>query len=44
VGTTSTGTPSNPNPVAIGTSGNLIGATATGNTFGNGIQAAPGCR
>jgi len=42
VGTTSTGTPSNPNPVAIGTSGNLIGATATGNTFGNGIQAAPG--
>lgn len=42
VGTTSTGTPSNPNPVAIGTTGNLIGATATGNTFGNGIQPAPG--
>lgn len=42
VGTTSTGTPSNPNPVAISTSGNLIGATATGNSFGNGIQAAPG--
>ncbi|HEY9023434.1 MAG TPA: S-layer family protein, partial [Burkholderiaceae bacterium] len=42
VGTTSTGTPSNPNPVAVSTSGNLIGATATGNSFGNGIQAAPG--
>lgn len=42
VGTTSTGTPSNPNPVAVNTSGNLIGATATGNSFGNGIQPAPG--
>lgn len=42
VGTTSTGSPSTPNPVAMSTSGNLIGATATGNSFANGIQPAPG--
>jgi hypothetical protein len=42
VGTTSTGTPSNPNPVAMSTSGNLVGATATGNSFANSIQPAPG--
>ena len=39
VGTTSTGTPGNPNPVAMGTVGNLIGASATGNAFANSIAA-----
>ncbi|KPU89489.1 hypothetical protein APR50_42600 [Variovorax paradoxus] len=37
-GTIVTGTPSNPNPVAAATSGNLIGASATGNAFANAIQ------
>lgn len=40
VGTTSVGTPSIPNPVAAATAGNLIGATATGNSFANAIQPA----
>ncbi len=39
VGTTATGTPGNPNPVAMGTVGNLIGASATGNAFANSIGA-----
>jgi hypothetical protein len=35
VGTTSVGTPGVPNPVAAATAGNLVGATATGNSFAN---------
>lgn len=42
VGTTATGTPLMPNPVAASTSGNLIGASASGNSVINGIAAAPG--
>lgn len=38
VGTTSVGTPGVPNPVAAATAGNLVGATATGNSFANAIQ------
>jgi hypothetical protein len=38
VGTTSIGTPGVPNPVAAATAGNLVGATATGNSFANAIQ------
>ncbi|MGJ7528868.1 beta strand repeat-containing protein [Variovorax sp. GB1P17] len=37
VGTTATGTPSSPNPGSQTTNGNLIGATATGNTYTNTI-------
>lgn len=41
-GTTVSGTPANPNPIAASTSGNLIGASAAGNDFANAIQPASG--
>lgn len=40
-GTTATGTPINPNPVSVGTTGNLIGASATGDAFSNTIGTLP---